>query len=266
MGRLTLPPEYVRADVDILYRRPEIKDGAKVFYLQLRGLAWGKDVTPWVSMDELEELTGKGHSAIWGYMSTLRAYRRLSWRTSGDGKFMFIFAENDNSENSEQLRESGIASTTTVKESIKSVKEEEGEQLRKIGVTPKNRSGMPTTPKEAQAHPDIRVYVQVSARVPGQAQYKQVIDTIQLLREKLGADDEQLMSYLKPYRDAWVNGKRKDGQLYNPAAIAWLTEWALNGHIPQQAAPQAAHENVIADKDAARARIQRARAAAGGVQ
>jgi len=254
--RAVLPPEYVKVDVDWLYGNHEIKEPAKIFFMQLMGLAWGRESTPWLEMSEIEELTGKKHSVIWGYMSTLRTYRRLSWRTSGDGRFMYTFTE-ANSESSEQLRKFGISSSTTTinKDNELTVVRKEEEPTPKVRSVPKVRSNMPTNPREAYDHPDIQVFRHASGRIPGSTQYRTVIETVALLRNKHGVEDNALADLLKPYWEAWSTRKRKDGQAYNPAAVTWLTEWAVNESVPPVERGKEAEKNTDTTRDDYRRRV-----------
>ncbi len=95
---------------------------------------------------------------------------------------------------------------------------------------------LPRSPAEALLHPDVRVYVDVTGgRLPGQPQYRVVIETVRFLRSRRKLDEEGLKAYLLPYWLAWSGRKRLDGRPYDPGNLTWLTEWALNGSIPSQA-------------------------------
>lgn len=88
---------------------------------------------------------------------------------------------------------------------------------------------IPENPKQAMEHPDIQVFQQASGRIPGQRDYKAVIETIQFLRQKHG---DELVEYLKPFWLAWSTRKTTGGKLYEPSSLVWLCEWAVNGEIP----------------------------------
>ncbi len=91
----------------------------------------------------------------------------------------------------------------------------------------------PITPKEAKRHPDIALFERVTGRHPGTRQYALIIDTIALLRAEqpdLGA----LELLLRNYADAWRGRMNERGQAYDVLNLAWLTEWALNGEIPEE--------------------------------
>jgi hypothetical protein len=92
---------------------------------------------------------------------------------------------------------------------------------------------LPATPAEAMLHPDVRVFTAATGgRIPGLREYRTVIETVRFLRAREKLDDPGLAGYLKPYWLAWSGRKRLDGRPYDPANLSWLTEWALNGHVP----------------------------------
>ena len=73
-------------------------------------------------------------------------------------------------------------------------------------------------------------------RIPGLPQYGVVIDSVRLLRERERLADAALVKYLMPFWLAWRSRRRKDGREYDQGNITWLTEWAVNGTIPNQQA------------------------------
>ncbi len=99
---------------------------------------------------------------------------------------------------------------------------------------------IPTTPVEAMNHPDIRMFQEVCGRVPGARHYRTVIETMRYFRR---VKREAVVTYLQPFWLAWSARRRaSDGQPYDPGAMTWLTEWALNGTIPpEQRGEHAAH-------------------------
>lgn len=88
---------------------------------------------------------------------------------------------------------------------------------------------MPQTPKQAMEHPDIQAFQEICGRIPGDRDYALVIDTIRFLRGRHGT---RLVDQVTPYWLAWSSRKNKQGRKYNPAILVWLTEWAVNGEIP----------------------------------
>lgn len=93
-------------------------------------------------------------------------------------------------------------------------------------------ASFPQTPLEAQKHPDIKLFYEVSKVTPGKNDYAVVIDAIQLLRKE-HPDESELESYLVPFWLAWQTRKGKDGQPYKRTNPAWLTDWAVNNDIPK---------------------------------
>lgn len=89
----------------------------------------------------------------------------------------------------------------------------------------------PTTPREANNHPDIKVFHNVSKVFPGEKDYSSIIDSIRILREK-HPSDLALESYLLPFWLRWETSKTKDGRTFSKTNPAWLTEWAVNNYIP----------------------------------
>jgi hypothetical protein len=67
-------------------------------WLQLRGLAWGRDVTPPIHLQEISALTGKSLSTIYGHMSLLRQMSALSWRSTGQGMLIVSFIDHPSGE------------------------------------------------------------------------------------------------------------------------------------------------------------------------
>lgn len=97
---------------------------------------------------------------------------------------------------------------------------EETRAMRDVPPAPPTPSDDPTnwSPLQAQQNPQIKAFVQATGRLPGRPTYKTIITTIK--EHGFTAD------YLEPFWEAWnLKG-------YNPANVAWLTEWAVAGAIP----------------------------------
>lgn len=115
---------------------------------------------------------------------------------------------------------------------IKAEEEEEKEEEKEEEEEVESRGDwIPKHPKEAMKHPDIQVYQAVSERIPGIGQYDLVIQTVQLLRQKI-PEEAALVAYLSPFWLAWSGRKTKNGRPYDASSLVWLTEWAVNDHIP----------------------------------
>ena len=89
-----IPPQYVHTPAWVLFN-PGIPDGAARFYVMLKGTAWktGGMATPWLSMQEIQDLTGRRHTAIYKYLKLLRDLAGLGFETAPDGKYRFTFDE-----------------------------------------------------------------------------------------------------------------------------------------------------------------------------
>ena len=90
MPRPLLPPRGIYIPTTILYNR-ELSPTVIHTWIQLRGLAWGQDETPELSILQLSELTGKSRSTIFGHMALLRQWGALRWRSSDDGTLIVTF-------------------------------------------------------------------------------------------------------------------------------------------------------------------------------
>jgi hypothetical protein len=88
----------------------------------------------------------------------------------------------------------------------------------------------PSTPLEALQHPMLLIFQQACGRVPGTRDYAVVID---LMRHFHKEHAEKTAEFLRPFWLAWSSRRRSsDGNPYDPASLTWLSEWAMNGHIP----------------------------------
>ncbi len=89
---------------------------------------------------------------------------------------------------------------------------------------------VPSTPLEALQHPLILLFQDISGRIPGVRDYALVID---LMRHFQKAHGESTADFLRPFWLAWSSRRRSsDGKPYDPGSLTWLSEWAMNGHIP----------------------------------
>lgn len=81
----------------------------------------------------------------------------------------------------------------------------------------------------------MRVWNNITGMVSVPAgQSDRVIPALEALYYQLGRDENRLIEYLKPYYQAWINRKTKDGLPYSRANCTWLYDWAIAGEIPQQ--------------------------------
>lgn len=61
---------------------------------------------------------------------------------------------------------------------------------------------------------------------------EKVIPALEGLYYQHGKDEEKLIAYLKPFYQAWITRKNKNGRTYSKAHCGWLYEWAVAGEIP----------------------------------
>jgi len=88
---LSMPPEgYVRIETDVLFDR-RIQPAARMTYILLRALSWGRNETPPFSSAEFEALTGIGRSTLYGHLKLLRTCDDLRWRTLSDKTMVVSF-------------------------------------------------------------------------------------------------------------------------------------------------------------------------------
>ena len=99
-------------------------------------------------------------------------------------------------------------------------------------VQPEADERLPTTPSEALRDPHILLFQEVCGRIPGTRDYKVVIE---MMRHFSKLEGQQAVDYLRPFWLAWSTRRRRfDGKPYDPGALTWLTEWAVNGSIPPE--------------------------------
>jgi len=55
---------------------------------------------------------------------------------------------------------------------------------------------------------------------------------IEGLRSKY-PDVDGMVKYLQPFYDSWITRRGKDGRFFSKTNLAWLTDWAVGGEVPQ---------------------------------
>jgi hypothetical protein len=90
MSRPLLPPRGVFIPTIMIYHR-ELPSSVVHTWIQLRGLAWDREETPQLSMQQLSDLTGKAQSTLYGHMALLRSWGALRMRPSVKGTFIVAF-------------------------------------------------------------------------------------------------------------------------------------------------------------------------------
>lgn len=129
-------------------------------------------------------------------------------------------------------RFSNVSETPSEAESESDTEEEEEEDTNPKPDIDFSEFPLPETPRQAQDHPGIQMFTEITGRTPGSNQYQVVIETLQLIRERARAPDRIIIQDLKRYWLAWIGRKSKNGKAYRKDNLTWLTEWAVNGEIP----------------------------------
>ena len=81
MTRPLLPPRGIFVPTWLIFN-DDIPSEIFCTWVQLRGLAWGLQETPALSMEQLEQITGCSRSTIFRHMGFLRSRGALRWRSA----------------------------------------------------------------------------------------------------------------------------------------------------------------------------------------
>lgn len=92
MPRPVLPPKGIFVPTSMIYNS-RIPPPLLQTWLQLRGLAWGRTITPCIPIKEMAAIIGKSPSTLYRHMSQLRNLAALSWRTTGSGSLIVSFSQ-----------------------------------------------------------------------------------------------------------------------------------------------------------------------------
>jgi hypothetical protein len=92
MPRPLLPPKGVFIPTFMIYHR-SLPPSLLQTWVQLRGLAWGRTVTPCMPFKEIAAIIGKSPSTLYRHMSQLRNLAALSWRTTVSGSIIVSFSQ-----------------------------------------------------------------------------------------------------------------------------------------------------------------------------
>ena len=80
--------------------------------------------------------------------------------------------------------------------------------------------------------PELRIYRDTTGRTPGDGQYETIWETIRTMNGKGNPE------YLRPFWLAWnARGFRSNN-------LAWLTDWAVSGKIPENGNGHQSQERV----------------------
>lgn len=231
-----LPARGVWIPAAIAYDK-EIPASALDTYVKLKGLAW-QNGTVEITMPELQAITGKGHSVLYGHMALLRDRCALRWRATGRGTLMVSFEDDTFSEKPEY---SGKPETPVniPPNSIKSIDSNASlessirEKNFTGGINGAGNSGKPETiPENRKASPKNR---NVRSDPRSQSPAIQCAKGITRKYPPLQLYDDVIL----------VLGDAPDGKRaaecykawlargYNPNSYNWLLEWYVTG-IPER--------------------------------
>jgi hypothetical protein len=168
MPRPLLPPRYVNVPSAYIYNQAFSPTELHT-WIVLRGLAWGKNETPELSWDQLERISGKSQSTLFGHLGNLRARNALQWRPAGKGLIIVSFDEGassaayearPDSENSEEPILSPSLFFTNKQEQLKYTEEAASRQS---GIPEK---GLKVGKNRAKEHPAVTIYRQETSLEP----------------------------------------------------------------------------------------------------
>lgn len=173
-------------------------------WARLRGLAWGKDETPPLSLDQICELLGIGQSTLYGHMLILRQRAALQWRAAGNKTLIVSFADcpADLSRNLEKP-------TPFIKPKTKPLKPEGG-ALQKSGESKKLESGPPA----------VEVFREVTRLYPDKSLFE-------MIEQGVGGQSENLERW-----GATVRGWLAAG--YSKKNIAGMLDWFKHGRTTRE--------------------------------
>jgi DNA-binding Lrp family transcriptional regulator len=124
------------------------------------------------------------------------------------------------SESKPTLTESDSALTSSDPQShTESLEDSNKKQSKKQKI----REGATPEPKANQI-PEVILFHSATGRYPARSSFKTVIEAIAKIKTRLGRD--VTIEDLQPFLTAWTD------KAWNPLNLAWLTEWAVPGYIP----------------------------------
>jgi hypothetical protein len=228
-----LPPRGVWTPTAIAYDK-EISAAALNTWIKLKGLAWENGSTPEITMNDIQQITGKGHSVIYGHMTLLRAKGALRWRSIENGKLVVSFDTDDvysekpewYSEKPEYADYHNPNTSLSIDSSIPPKDNTLTQEGIKVGVNGAGHSEKPESiPKNRNSRSDPRskspailCAKSITGRYPPKAIYEDVIQVF-------GEQPDSLKA-ARCYKE-WVS------RGYNQNSYKWLLEWYVLG-IPER--------------------------------
>ncbi len=94
MPRPLLPPRGIFVPAALIYNT-DLAPAVRDTWVQLRGIAWGCQETPSVSLAQLSDILGKKRSTLYEHMRLLQSRGALRWRTGSTSEIIVVFPTND---------------------------------------------------------------------------------------------------------------------------------------------------------------------------
>jgi len=254
MARPLLPPKYVNAESDVVFSN--VPDGAFRFYAQIRGLAWQSNYqnTPELTMEQLEEITGKRKTAIYGYMTLLRTSTPLRWAATHKGTFIFSFEQPVSA-----IPEIPNLTTTT---------EIHLEDTEVVVESPKFRENGKTEGKEPMFDTSIQEGEQLYTKITGQVTFPPAWKEVYIraladvLYNNFERDIAKAAESGKPVFARYCNTRSNStGKTYSRTGTGWLDWWITELAPKPEEQEQPQREDLSALKDQAKKDFANANAA-----
>lgn len=237
MPRYTLPPRGVEIPSKMLYS--QLSPAVIKTWGQLRGLAWGKDTTPQLTMDELVSLTGSKPSTLYEHMRLLRASYALSWQMAKKETFIFSFPSNDQINSSFLEWPSSLSTSNSLQEDKEGGADYIPENQNKPG---RQRATKATVPADA-LKPIVHALANVTA-LDERMNYSSLSKVAKLLYQSEYTAEQVAKVYGhggKWWTDDWRGRKKERPDVW---VIPKTIKLLLNGSDPTPARPKMSRADV----------------------
>jgi hypothetical protein len=247
----------VNVNPKVLYNT-DLPDSAVRFYAQVLGLAWRMNyrATPPVTMEELESITGRKHTAIRGYMTLLRTSNALQWRTTGLGTFIFTFHNQSDSMNPEILNPLPATSNIDSQEGVV----EEISLFQKSGSPRSVEAPAGFTPSDGSARTAEQLYCMITNQVtfPPAWGENYISALANVLTGTFKGNMDEAARSAQPVFSRWRNTRNKAGKPYSKSGVGWL-DWWIDELTSKPDATVQPSETEEEKRAKARERVQKAR-------
>jgi hypothetical protein len=94
MPRPLLPPRGIFVPASLIYDR-DLSPAARDTWIQLRGLAWGRQETPSLSIIQLSGILEKKRTTLYEHMRLLQSRGALRWRAGNTSEIIVVFPQDE---------------------------------------------------------------------------------------------------------------------------------------------------------------------------